>query len=123
MLYTLEQGPTEREIVEQSYRSGRPLPNAIANAPVLWLGLDLFLDAFFVLTSTRSVGFGEGPIPWTAVSHWCDVHGVFNDQREDVHFHMGKLDTAYLKYRSKKIGKSDGSPTVRTENEGTRRSR
>lgn len=119
----MEQGPTEQTIITACVRERRPLPAAIANAPELWLGLDLFYVAFLDLTSCRTLGMGEGPIPWTAVGQWCDEQGITGEQREDVRYHVSKLDTVYLEHRASKTAKqakqpkaADGSPVVRTQN-------
>lgn len=118
----LEQGPTEQSIIAQCVRQRRPLPNAIANAPELQLGLELFFGAFMDLTSERHVGFGEGPIPWRAVREWCNEHEVLGLQRDDVQYHVNKLDTVYLEHRARKhntASKSDGgSKIIRPANPG-----
>jgi len=82
-----------------------PLPKTIENAPVLLPGLDLFYVAFMDLTTCRSVGFGEGPIPWDKTSEWCDRNDLDDEQREDMHFHITRLDTVYLKHRGKQAHK------------------
>lgn len=56
------------------------------------------------LTSCRSVGFGEGPIPWTAIQRYCEVNGFEGELREDVFYHVQHLDAEYLKWRSKEQG-------------------
>lgn len=79
-----------------------PLPKAIADAPELELGLDLFYLAFMDLTTCRSMGFGEGPIPWSAVRDYCDEMELEGDQREDMFNHIRMMDTTYLNHRASK---------------------
>jgi hypothetical protein len=98
----LEQGPNEKTIIEQCIRNRMPLPAAIANAPELELGLDLFYLAFMDLTTCRSMGFGEGPVPWSAVRDYCNELELEGDQREDMFAHIRLMDTAYLSYRAAK---------------------
>lgn len=110
----LEQGPNEQKIIEQCVRQRKPLPQSIENAPELWLGNELFYCAFMDLNSERHVGFGEGPIPWSSVLHWCREYHIIGLQREDMHYHINKLDTAYLEHRAKQAKKSapDNGPKI-----------
>lgn len=99
---------------------GRPLPDAIANAPELQQGLELYYNAFNVLTSTRQIGMAEGPIPWDKVEHYCDQYGIDGDQREDMHYHISSLDRVYLEHRAESLKRkstsADGPKTVRPKN-------
>jgi hypothetical protein len=97
----MEQGPTEKSIIEQCIRTRSPLPNAIANAPQLLPGLELYYNAFMDLTSCRQMGFGEGPISWLSVAEYCAVHSIEGDQREELFYHIREMDTAYLELRAK----------------------
>lgn len=90
----------EQLILEQSYREGLPLPDAIQNAPELWPGLAFFLNAFMELTTCRTVGMGEGPISWIVVNTYCEAKGIYGDQRADMLYHIGSLDRTYIKFRS-----------------------
>lgn len=97
----LEQGPTEKAIIDACIRERRPLPAAILNAPALELGLELYYAGFMDLTTDRSIGYGEGPIPWSSVERYCDRHDIDDEQREDFHYHVRRLDNAYLEHRAK----------------------
>lgn len=83
-------------------RRGLPLPDRIQNAPELLPGLGLYLRAFYDLDSCRPVGFGEGPIPWTAIEEWCRSLELDEEERDDVHYLVRRLDNAYLKHREAK---------------------
>ena len=48
-------GKLEQQIAKQAVQAGREIPDKIANAPQLELGLDLYLSAFFDLESDRQV--------------------------------------------------------------------
>lgn len=78
------------------------VPKQIEQAPQLILGLDLYFDAFAELSSCRSIGMAEGPIPWTAIRAWCDENEVVGEQREKTFRIVRAMDVAYLKWRSKK---------------------
>ena len=103
MLYQLEQGKTEEEIIRQCQLHRMPLPDKIANAPTLELGLDFYFTAFTELTTCRPVGMGEGMIPWTAIKEW----GVFNklDEEEfyDFKYLISAMDSAYIDFKVKKM--------------------
>jgi hypothetical protein len=82
-------------------RQRQPLPERIAKAPQLWLGLELFYQSFLELNDERQLGYGEGPIPWRAMSEFCTAHEIEGEQRDDFFYHIKQLDTAYLKFRTK----------------------
>lgn len=106
----LEQGPTEKLIIEQCYKQRLPLPEKIANAPELFLGLELYFTAFLNLTSCRTQGYGtEGPIPFTQMQIYCEFEGINGDQREDLLDHMQHMDAAYLKHKAQKLKEQMGN--------------
>ncbi len=86
-------------------RERLPLPDKIKNAPNLLTGLELFYAAFFELATCRGVGFGEGPIPWTAIHTYCVDYDIVGEQREDMHLHVRTMDNTYLNYQSSKSKK------------------
>ena len=98
----LEQGPMERQILEDCHRHHMPIPQKIQSAPTLRLGLDLFLMGFMDLSSCRPAGFGVSPIPWTAIHEYCERIGVEDDQRDDMLYHVQIMDQAFLGHHSKK---------------------
>lgn len=102
LLYTLEQGPVEKGIIEQALQTGRSIPKKIQNAPDFPLGLDLFYFAWEDLGTCRMSGFGMGPIPWIAINNYCLTYEIEGEQREDMFYHVGRLDDAYLKHLDKK---------------------
>ena len=65
-------------------------------------GLNLFYIAFLDLTSCRALGYSQGPIPWLAIHHYCEAHDMDGEQREDVFYHVARLDKAYLDWSAKK---------------------
>jgi hypothetical protein len=82
-----------------------PLPNTIANAPDLTLGLELFYVGFLDLTSCRQIGMGLGPIPLTSILEYCLLNEIEGEQAEDFVWMMQHLDSEYLTWSSKR-GKS-----------------
>lgn len=110
LIYTLEQGPTERTIIEQSVRQRLPLPDRIANAPELFPGLDIYYTAFLDLTTCRQLGYGaEGPISWLVIDEYADRSGFEGEQREDLFYHVQEMDRAYVQHMTSKANKGKGS--------------
>jgi hypothetical protein len=102
LLYSLQQGPTEKTIIDQAVRGRKPLPDAIANAPDLNSGLELYYVAFMDLTSSRALGATEGPIAWNVIDYYCRVLQFSEEQREDAFFFIAAMDKAYLDFRAEK---------------------
>ena len=109
MLYVLEQGKTEKAIIEQCIRERMPLPDTIANAPELGPGLDFFYTAFLDLTSERKMGFSAGPVGWLSIHEYAKAYEVTGEQREDLFYHVQKLDEAYLKWSNDRNSKGKSS--------------
>ena len=82
--------------MEECRRFNRPIPEKIANAPELALGLELFYQGFLDLSSCRALGQVCGPIPMTAILEYCLVHEIEGDQREDFVWILQRLDNKYL---------------------------
>lgn len=61
-------------------RSGRPYPNAIANAPELLNENVFFYIAFDHLSSCRNYEYG--PIPYTAIEDYCNRYCTDAEQAE-----------------------------------------
>lgn len=96
-------GKDEKWLMQQARRQGTPLPERVANAPELWPGLELFLQAFMELTSCRGLGYGAiGPIPWIALQTYCDVHDLRGEQREDLFYFVQRMDKSYMDWQTKK---------------------
>lgn len=89
-------GKDEQQIIAQAMRMGRPIPDRIRNAPELFMGLDLYLDAFFDLDSERSHGLGLTPIPWTSIKQYAEAWEFDEEQTHDLFFFIKKMDQAHL---------------------------
>jgi len=100
LIYTLEQGPHERRIIEQCMRYEQEIPDAIKNAPELAIGLGMYYEAFHDLSSSR-VG---NAIPWREVNHYCKEKGYSEEQQDTMHYVIASLDEAravFIKMRNK----------------------
>jgi len=74
-----------------------PPPLGPAEAPLM--------DAFAELSTTRSFGFGLGPIPYTAIDLYARRFGL--DERRPVQFDLFRavirdLDAIYLDHHARK---------------------
>lgn len=97
-------GDIEQGIAQQAYRSGAKLPDRIANAPSLRMGLNLFLNAFYELDGERNNGMGLSPVPWSTIKDYAQFYEMDSEQTEDFFFVIRELDRAYLKYMKSKQG-------------------
>jgi len=98
----VEQGPVEQTILEQSMRQGMPLPQRIAEAPSLQIGLQLFWDAYMELSTCRMAAMSVGPIPWTAIMDYAKAWELDPYQTEDLMDIVRAMDNAYLTWEAKR---------------------
>jgi hypothetical protein len=97
LLYSLDFPPeTERKIVEDSRRFGDPLPDKIKNKPHLFLGLSLYLNAWFELDPERSHHHGLERIKRSTIFEYANDYGLSEEQTEDMIFYLREMDTAHL---------------------------
>lgn len=90
--------------MQAAARDRTPLPARIANKPDVWLGLEMYYQAFMDLTSCRGTGYGtEGPISWLTIAEYADRQSFEGDQREDLFYFVQKLDAVYLEFKAKKL--------------------
>ena len=80
------------------------LPEKIANAPRLQLGLDLYFDAFFDLSTCRPIGMGMGPIPWSVIRDYAETFRLSEEQTDDLSYYVRVLDVEYMKHQAPKKG-------------------
>lgn len=66
--------------------------------------LEFYLEAFKELSSCRSVGFGIGPIPFTAIAEYSRLYDV--GDFDEFHWIMRRLDDEYLILENKKTSNS-----------------
>ena len=86
-------------------RERLPLPSKIAKAPTLHIGLELYYDAFWELSTCRATGWSIGPIPWSAVNDYATTFGFDSEQRDALHHHIRVMDNAYISHFTPKEGK------------------
>lgn len=99
-------------MARQAARRGEDiqLPAGSVEPPELSPGLFLFYAAFCDLCAERSVGFGEGPIPWSSMVLYANTYRFDEELREDMIFLLRHMDRAYLKFRADSI--KDDTPAA-----------
>ena len=78
----------------QAIKSGRQVPPRLLEPPPeVQTGLAIYMRAFFDLAADREQG---GRIRWSTIRAWCQAHGIDGDDADDLHFLLGRMDTAYM---------------------------
>jgi hypothetical protein len=81
--------------------------------------------AFLDLTTCREVGYAVGPITWMTLQRYAEVYEVEGEQREDLFYHVQKLDEAYLKWsrakEEKKAAQQNPPPSKKPRRSTPRR--
>ncbi len=109
--YWLEIGKDEKVLLDIARRQNGPVSERIQNAPELLPGLQLYVDAFNVLTRSRQIGQGcIGPIPYEAVSQYCKDEEIVGDDREDFFYLIGEVDRFYVDWQVKFVKKKLETP-------------
>lgn len=101
-------GVHEQSISKQAIRAGQPIPARILDAPSLYVGLELFLNAFFDLDTERQAGLAIGPIPWSKIREYAVAFDFDSDLTDDLFYFVKALDAAHMK-RQKKKKASEGN--------------
>lgn len=92
------------------------IPDRIKNAPILLPGLQFYYQAFLDLSTCRSLGMAEGPIPWDAINIYAERHVLVEDDYDRFFTLIRAMDVAYLDYRDKK--RANNEKRVNKENQG-----
>lgn len=99
--YQLVQAPHEKAIIRACIRERRPYPKAIASAPVLFIGHELYYDAFEDLGSCRF--FEGGFIPWLAILAYADEYAINGDLRDDFFAIIKEIDLWFVAWLRKQL--------------------
>lgn len=81
--------------MQEAENTGEELPRWITDAPILRLGLALYYNAWFELDTERRRARLE-PIRRSSVFQYCEDYELSEDQRDDMWFYIGKMDTDFL---------------------------
>lgn len=65
--------------------SGRGITvKALENRPHLQPGLNVYISAYTDLLFDRQFGMSVGPIPWSSIIKWCEIHEIHDINDIDV---------------------------------------
>lgn len=95
----------EQIIIESCIKRRQPLPEAIANAPTIFKGLEPYYIAFWELSTDRSQGMGVGPIPWSAINEYAVREGLRGEGYEDLVDYVRAMDRTFLKFQREEEAK------------------
>jgi hypothetical protein len=95
-------GKAEQRIIRQCYARRKALPDRIENAPDLFIGLELYFNAFIELNTCRVSGWSAGPIPSWCIAEYADRLGLTEEEAEDLFYHIRMMDQEFLKYSDRK---------------------
>lgn len=101
----MTQGETEKEIRRQAKMHNMPLPESILKAPILNPSLIFYWEAFVHLSTCRSVGMAEGPIPWLAIHEYANRFSLDSDSFDRLLKIISAMDREYLKLKEKEYKK------------------
>lgn len=110
-------GEFEKGIIKQANQRRQPLPDRIANAPMLEAGLSFYWDTFMLLCSERTA---DNAIPWRAMQSYASEVGIDDvDERQEFYFILREMDlkltdlTVKKRSKQKELNKSKGRSGVR----------
>lgn len=94
-------GKIEKNIVRQSLRFDRSIPDKIVNSPKLNQGLQLYLEAFFELITERSVGMEVGYIPRSVIIEYARFYEFDDEQTYCLLYIIQYMDREYVNFQKK----------------------
>lgn len=94
-------GPEVDRVEDLIAESGKAPPGYL-DRPAVEPESEFAWDAFWALSSDRASGFGEGPIPFTAIESFARRYRIDDlDEFDDLASMVRALDGEYLRMREK----------------------
>ncbi len=94
--WEFKRGADARKLEISLRTHGRPIPDWIAEAPVVNEHDLFYWQAFQDLCTERQVGYSVGPIPWSAARYYAKEYGLDRDEADDFWTIIRAMDLAYL---------------------------
>lgn len=89
-------------MLERRADEGLPTP-AIDNRPILLPGLDFYFTAYNELRYDRPIGMALGPIPWSSVVKWGEIHGIHDpDDLAVLETHIRAMESVMAKFEAER---------------------
>jgi len=98
----MEMGQVEQRMIRECYARKKALPERIQNAPNLFMGLELYFQAFVELNTNRNTGWSAGPIPSWCIAEYAERLELTEEEEEDLHYHIRMMDQAFLAHVARK---------------------
>ena len=86
------------------------LPSFVFAESPLAPGLDLYLDAFYALDSSRPIGMALGRIPWLAIREFGREMSMDAEELQRLHYLISRLDAHYLTRENEKVNAAAKAP-------------
>ncbi len=81
------------------------VPRWAIDAPELPMGSECIYASYWELDSCRAIGWGSGPIPWSALHDYCLAHEIDGADRDEFEYLIRCMDHAHLKYNQSQAAK------------------
>jgi hypothetical protein len=86
--------------VLQGWDKGRPAPAWVDEEPSIDEIGFWFLEAFWTLSTCRSLGMAYGPIPWTAIDYFSQRRGLDDTSALIFTQVIREMDSAFLAWQA-----------------------
>ena len=95
----------EQSIIASAKQARRPLPDRIANKPILKVGLQFYFNAFYDLSGERTISEGGvGHLTWSLLVKYADHYSLGFEETEDFIDIIRRMDHVYVAHMGKKYG-------------------
>ena len=102
------QGGYEKKIRAQAEKFSMELPDKIKNKPKVPESLAFTWRAFWELSTDRTIGMVEGPLPWSSIDRYAKRYGITDlDDFDYFSILLKQMDATYMEFRGKKSGKTN----------------
>lgn len=95
-------------MLEARHARGENTP-AFKNRPTLLPGLDFYFTAYRELRYDRPVGITLGPIPWSSIVKWGELHGLDVDDITVLEHHIRAMESVAAAFEAKREEKGKGA--------------
>jgi len=90
-------GQIEQQIIKQSIREGKPIPDRIQNAPILPNYLIMYLQAFYELDTERIHQY----IPFSSILRYAKFYEFDREQTENLIYYIRQIEKEIEKKKLK----------------------
>jgi len=73
-------------------------PKALASRVEVSPALSFYYEAFITLSASRTVGMSANPISLSEMLAYCDLYGLYGEERHDFVRLIQEMDREYLRW-------------------------